>query len=165
MSDMKRKEKELTGRHVLIMLVAFFGVIFAVNAVYITQAVTSFRGEDVKGSYRQGLEYNQTLAERETQKQLGWQVSANFIAENTEADGRLLVKFQDEESQAIDGLTITGSLRHPSDLNADQSVSFQARGEGLYEATLAPQKGTWTVRAEAEKDGDLFRFYHTINWP
>ena len=70
-----KKQRELTGKHVLLMLVAFFGVIIVTNVIFINAAVTSFRGEDVKGSYRQGLEYNETLETRKSEGQLGWSAS------------------------------------------------------------------------------------------
>jgi hypothetical protein len=38
--------KPLTGRGVLAWLVAFFGIIFATNAIFIAMAVKTFSGED-----------------------------------------------------------------------------------------------------------------------
>ena len=55
---------ELKGWHVLLILMAFFGVMFSVNGVFLYHAITSFPGEDVKKSYVQGLNYNDTLAVR-----------------------------------------------------------------------------------------------------
>src|SRR5579872_6722158 len=67
--------RQLTGRHVLIWFVAFFGVIFATNAYFITVAVQSFRGEDEAKPYLQGIEYNDTLMRRARQRMLGWNAS------------------------------------------------------------------------------------------
>src|SRR5664279_3002869 len=72
----------LTGRGVLLWLVAFFGIIFATNAYYITIAVKSFSGEDEQKPYLQGVEYNDTLARRALQKKLDWRaaVAASRLA-------------------------------------------------------------------------------------
>ena len=43
--------RKLTGRAVLLLLVGFFGVIFATNAIFITAAVRTFRGEDEAKPY------------------------------------------------------------------------------------------------------------------
>lgn len=43
--------KELTGRHVLLMFVAGFGIIIAVNLTLAFSAVRTFPGLEVKNSY------------------------------------------------------------------------------------------------------------------
>ena len=67
--------KTLTGRGVLLCLAGFFGLIFVTNAIFITEAVKTFRGEDEQLPYLQGVAYNQTLEHRAQQARLGWQAS------------------------------------------------------------------------------------------
>ncbi|MEI7790042.1 MAG: FixH family protein, partial [Alphaproteobacteria bacterium] len=50
--------KTLTGRGVLLCLAGFFGLIFVTNAIFITEAVKTFRGEDEQLPYLQGVAYN-----------------------------------------------------------------------------------------------------------
>ena len=57
----------LTGRHVLMMLIAFFGVIFAVNGVFLYAAISTFDGTDTSSAYQKGIDYNTTIAESEEQ--------------------------------------------------------------------------------------------------
>ncbi len=161
MATVDMKKKELTGKHVLLMLVAFFGILIAVNIYFAFAAVTSFRGEDVKGSYRQGLEYNQTIAARAEQKTLGWTVKANLLSEG-ENENVLLVLFNDENENPIDGLSIEGILRHPTDLEQDKSIMFQPRGNGRYKAVFNDISGQWKLRATAQKSEDSFLFEHDI---
>ena len=52
--------KVLKGHHVLFWLMGFFGLMFVVNGVFLWAALSSFPGEDVRHSYLQGLQYNQT---------------------------------------------------------------------------------------------------------
>ena len=71
MAEKKAKGSfKITGWHVLFSVIAFFGVITAVNAVMISYAVKSFPGEDQKKSYMQGLQYNKVLEEKKLQEQL-----------------------------------------------------------------------------------------------
>ena len=58
---------KLTGRGVLLILAGFFGVIILTNAIFITAAVRTFRGEDEAKPYLQGVEYNRTLVRRAEQ--------------------------------------------------------------------------------------------------
>ena len=120
MTTQERPQRELTGRHVLFMVVAFFVVIIAVNTYFITAAVTSFRGEDVKGSYRQGLEYNQTIAARELQYSLGWTITANVTKDAGEA--YIIVSAVDENGRVLRGLNFDSFLRHPTDLKQDKDI-------------------------------------------
>ena len=76
---------QVRGWHVLTALLAFFGAIIAVNIAFAVIAVRSFPGEDVRRSYVQGLQYNDTLAERRVQQALGWQASADLRHDGEEA--------------------------------------------------------------------------------
>ena len=60
------------GRHVLLGLVAFFGLIFLVNGVFIYYALSTFGGGDTSDPYRKGLHYNDTLAEAAREAEQGW---------------------------------------------------------------------------------------------
>src|SRR4051812_37165082 len=104
--------KNLTGYRVLLWLGGFFGVIFATNAIFITEAVKTFRGEDEQLPYLQGVTYNQTLAHRATQKQLGWQAS---IAARRETAGMvdIMVQLHRRDGSPKTQVVMTGELRHP----------------------------------------------------
>ena len=152
-----KKTKELKGRHVLMMLVAFFGVIIGVNAVFITKAVSSFSGEDVKRSYRQGLEYNKTIQARSEQASLGWNVKANVVS-SSEAGQRFIIRISDESNLPIENLEINGVFKRPTDLAKDKGVRFSERGQGIYEAQINLPKGQWHLKAIAGLTDQSFRF-------
>ena len=75
---MKSFLNPVRGWHVLVLIVLFFSVTIGVNATFITLAMRTHPGEDVPRSYYQGLNYNETLARRHEQAELGW--SATDIA-------------------------------------------------------------------------------------
>lgn len=142
---------QLTGLHVLIMLLLFFGVMFAVNIFFTFKAVTTFRGEDVKRSYRQGLDYNQTLERRAAQDALGWSVAANLQSEAEQPV--LIVSLDDQAGQGLRGLTIEAVAIHRVDTKHDQALSFKAIGDGRYAAKLGEISGPYTLKANARIEG------------
>jgi nitrogen fixation protein FixH len=126
--------------------------VIAVNVVFMVFALQSFPGEDVRRSYLQGLAYNDTLAEREAQAELGWRAAAELRSSITGAE--LVIIMRDRDGAPLDRLTLTAELRRPADDSMDRSLSFVSRGNGVYVATLgglAP--GDWRLRARAADSG------------
>lgn len=154
-------KKKLTGRHVLLMLLAFFGIIISVNSYFMTMAVKSFRGEDVKGSYRQGLEYNQAIDARAAQGELGWSVRANLV-ETLDGSPMLVMQIDDEDGRALTELVLTGTLNHRIDTALDQDVEFVDTGAGRWTANLKNVAGEYTLKAMAVKNDDAFKFQHAV---
>nr|WP_070958566.1 FixH family protein [Hyphomonas sp. Mor2] len=133
--------KELKGWHVLLIMLGFFGVMFAVNGVFLYHAITSFPGEDVKKSYVQGLNYNDTLAARAAQAELGWTAEAGL------QDGELIFRLHDAAGAPLSNYTVIGELRRMATRDADQAIIYSARANGEYVAdagALAP--GQWALR-------------------
>ena len=147
---------KLTGTHVLIMIIAFFGVLIAVNAIFVSAALKTYPGVSEKKSYFQGLKYNDTLAERAAQAELGWRVSVTTV-DRTGAQGRVVIAFSDAE-KPISRLAVTGFVKRPVHDGDDQALVFEESAAGVYEAQIAAfAPGLWdlTVRAENDK-GDVF---------
>ena len=151
-----KAERKLTGRHVLLMLLAFFGVMLAVNAYFVVMAVTSFRGEDVPRSYRQGLEYNQTLTARGLQNELGWTAQVN----KTEA--QIILAFHDAEGRPLNHLNIEAKLRHPVDTARDLPLTFIQDSKGRYAADIKALNGRWLLVAKAQTDQQDFKFEYEL---
>lgn len=136
---------KLTGRDVLLWLIAFFGLIIAVNAYFITLSVTTFRGEDEQKPYLQGIEYNQTLARHAKQAKLDWKasMSATRLASGVV---RVAVIVADAQDRPQTQLKLAGELRHPSDETRDHAIMLRESGKGRYIADIrgvAP--GAWDV--------------------
>lgn len=165
MIGVAKRPFELRGRHVLLMLLAFFGAIIAVNVAFALIAVRSFPGEDVRRSYLQGLRYNDTLAERRTQAALGWHASA---ALSDSADGAMLnVGLATPDGRPLDGLTLRGELQWPTDSRLDQALAFEPVGAGSYAARLGDlPSGRWRLRARAEDaQGESLNWESELTWP
>jgi nitrogen fixation protein FixH len=142
----------LTGRGVLIWLFAFFGLIFATNAYFITVSSRTFRGEDEQKPYLQGVEFNQTLARRGEQEVLGWTATITAIRL---ADGhvRIEVTTRDRNGKAVIEPDMAGELRHPADENRDRALQLKPAAPGTYRAELAGvSPGAWDVLVHSTDD-------------
>lgn len=134
-------QKELKGWHVLLIMLAFFGVMFSVNGVFLYQAITSFPGEDVKKSYVQGLNYNDTLAARAAQAELGWRAEAGL------QDDQIVFRLQDADGQDLSNFAVIGELRRSATRDHDQAVAFTSNVDGSYTTdALDLERGQWRLR-------------------
>jgi len=154
-----RPKGNLRGWQVLAILAGFFGLVFAVNGVMATLAVTTFSGLDGEDSYRRGLDYNATLAEAEQQAQLGWQSKLDFTASGHEVE----IALSDKTGAPVSGLTVTGILGRGATSQFDRNLQFQERSPGDYVAQAGTvPNGSWTVALEAravagERSGQIYR--------
>lgn len=143
-------EFKLKGWHVLLIMLSFFGVMFAVNGVFLYHAITSFPGEDVKKSYVQGLNYNDTLAQRAAQAELGWTAEAGW------QDDQLIFRLRDDADVAISNMAVIGEVRRQATRSEDHAILFNPVGDGEYvvtDANLGP--GIWVVRIRVyDQDAD-----------
>ncbi|HEY5598161.1 MAG TPA: FixH family protein [Kiloniellales bacterium] len=147
----------LTGRHVLIAVLAFFGLVIAVNAVFIVLALGSWSGLSTDDAYRRGLAYNETLSQADAQRALGWQARLT-LEPLADGQARLSAAFADSAGTPLVDLAVSGELRRPTSAAADRPVTLSARGPGLYAVDLAlPLRGQWDASLRAEsRDGKMF---------
>jgi len=136
--------RALTGRDVLLSLIAIFGLIFAVNTAFIVISVRTYRGEDEQKPYLQGVEYNHTLAERAKQSDLGWKAS---IGASRLANGkaRIAVSLIQSDGKPMTHAVLVGELRHPADEHRDVPLTLHETGAGEYQADIDVARGAWDV--------------------
>lgn len=152
-----RRPRELTGRMVLFCLFAFFGVVFAVNGVMVSAAVTTFGGVETASSYQAGLTFAREEAAAEAQQARHWQVNA---ALRPQAGRPTLVELsaRDAGNQPLTGLEATVSVTHPTDRRLDHAVAMQADGLGQFRGFLTAAPGQWDLVIELTRSGErLFR--------
>lgn len=130
----------VTGRHVLVWMLAFFGVIIVTDAYLVYKAVSTFGGVETRDAYRRGLTYNTRIAEEERQAALGWSHDVT-IADDGE---RLEVMLRDATGAPIDGVFITALLGRPATNAHDQEVQLTAVGNGRYASPVRHlDPGVW----------------------
>ena len=106
----------LTGRHVLIAVLAFFGVVFAVNGVMTYIALDSFSGLATEDAYRKGLRYNEQLATADAQAAQGWRVKVDY----REGSGSLRLTLRDKDDLPLRSLQIEGIVGRPASAQHDR---------------------------------------------
>jgi nitrogen fixation protein FixH len=136
----------INGRHVLLALFAFFGVMFAVNGVFIYYAVATFGGGDTSSAYQKGLHYNDTLAEAAKQAKRGWAGTLSY----DKGAGRIAVELRDRQDQPVRGLGIGGSVGRPATDRQDVRVELEEHEPGTYTAKLDLAPGQWVVQLRSE---------------
>lgn len=152
----------LKGRHVLAMLLLFFGTVFCVNFYMARAAIQTFSGLEADKPYQDGLKYNEVIAAAREQAERNWKVEATV---DPQADGVLLTVTQrDGAGVATPGLAIRATFMHPADRRRDVSVVLAPAGDGRFSISAPVVAGRWDVQIEAQKEGAiLFRSVNRID--
>lgn len=140
----------ITGWHVLIGMVLFFGVVIGVDTLFIMKAYKTFSGQVASNPYETGLTFNRTLAQRQKEAALGWSASVA-----TSSRTAIVVRLQDRAGQPLTRLSLTGTLERPATETGRQVLNFKPLGDGRYQAS-ARLDGAWDLRASARDGGNLF---------
>lgn len=140
----------ITGRHVLLTMLGLFGVVIGVNALFVYLALDSFTGVTTARPYQEGLAYNEVLAARAAQRDLGWN-GAVTVAGGASGGERISVTLRDSAGRAIAGLQLRGSLKRPVRDGIDQPLFWREAMPGTYEAAaVLPERGIWDLVVTAD---------------
>lgn len=156
----EREPFTLNGWHVLAAFVAFFGLIFAVNGLFMYQAIHTFPGQTVDNPYEAGLEYNRTLAQAAAEARLGWKAQVGQSGETI----RLIV--QDSAGRPVEGLTVSGKIERPATEQGRRMIQLKEVSAGSYQVALSDMTGAWDFSATArDKAGHVFEAHRRLIWP
>ncbi len=142
MAEMKEQGK-FTGKHMAIAMVAFFGVIVAVNLTMATLASRTWTGLVVKNSYVASQDFNAKQAAARKQAALGWH---GRIARSEDGIG---FDFSKRNGEAITSASVAVIFRRPATEQMDQTVTFTHRGKGHYSGDVLLGSGNWTAEVNA----------------
>lgn len=144
----------LTGRHVLLMFVLFFGVVFAVNFYMLRVAVGTFSGVHTETPYKMGLAYNTRIAASRKQDELGWTVDARVIR-GADGNASIVLQAADRSGAPLSGLAGRIRLERPADKRLDIDADLAATGTGRYGAELrGVAAGQWDVVVFLDRGGE-----------
>lgn len=138
--------RRFTGRHMLAIMLAFFGVVIAVNMLMATIATRTFGGTVVDNSYVASQQFNHWLAEGRAQERLGWQTELGL-----DPARRVTVSVK-ERGAALAGAEIEAVARHPLGQAPDVALHFRPEGAGYVSRTPLP-RGRWLVHLEVRQHG------------
>jgi nitrogen fixation protein FixH len=141
--------KPLTGKHILVILSAFFGVMFAVNMLFVFFALHTFNGGEGGRAYQAGLEYNLTIAAAREQDRLGWSQSID-----ASLDGEVRVAMTDSNGSPVRMLAVSGEIARPVAEQFTRTLAFNEIKPGIYVASAGPlDAGNWMVTFAAHAHG------------
>lgn len=134
---MSAQQRPIEGKHVLAGMVAFFGVIIAVNMTLAVLANTSWTGLAVENGYVASQHFNAELAEARRQEELGWKPALGY------RDQRLELVLQNSFGQPLSGFAIEAELERPSTDREDRRVVLSETRPGVYVAEGPLNSGQW----------------------
>ena len=138
-------KRQFTGKHMLITMVAGFGIVAAVNFYMASLAVGGFHGIVVENSYVASQKFNSWIEEAEAMEALGW--SAEPARDES---GHLVLMTEGVPAIA----SISAELRRPIGEREFASLTFAPLGDGRYRSLEALDEGRWTMRLAIEAGGE-----------
>jgi nitrogen fixation protein FixH len=143
-ASVQKKPRVLTGRAVLLWLVGFFVAVFAVNAVLVRAAISTFGGVETLSSYKAGLLFEQEAGLAHRQDARHWQVSGKLTRDNVGAV-QLDVTARDAQGAPLTGLTADARLAHPADDRLDRVIAVRPAAAGSFHGAAQAQPGQWEL--------------------
>ena len=154
MSANTQKSREFTGRHMLAIILAFFGVVIAVNLTMATLANTSWTGLVVENSYVASQEFNTKAEQGRAQAALGWTSSLTI------AGGEIRYRLTDVAGKAVSLAGVTVQLRRPAYAAEDRAFVLVASNDGEFAIQATVRDGLWIIEIGA--DAHLERPYREV---
>jgi nitrogen fixation protein FixH len=145
---MEKTEKPFTGRKFLMIVIAFFGVVIAVNVTMAVKAVKTFPGLEVSNSYVASQTFDK---DRAAQEALGWVVEPSYER------GFLSLVIRDRGGLPAPVSDISVLVGRTTMANEDMRPEFRYSG-GIFSAPVELGHGAWLIHLEAKaQDGTMFR--------
>ena len=148
-----RPPRPITGRKVLFMMVAFFGVVIGVNLIMMRLAIQTLPGTEVDSAYSASLAYEREITAAHDQNARNWSVDAR-IGRDSAGGATVQVEARDKDGTPMSGLKFQGRFERPTDRRADQPVALAETGAGIYRGN-APliAAGQWDLVIEGVAAG------------
>lgn len=141
-----KTEFELTGRHVLVIVVSAFSLIIGVNLFMAYSAIGTFPGLETDNSYVASQKFDK---QRAAQEALGWDVSARIEGET------LRLEIKDESGAPVTVKSVYGLLGRATHVKEDQEPVFQQDNAGAYVASVGSLGGgNWNLRLNVVAQDD-----------
>jgi len=140
----KAERGEFTGRHMLLTIVGFFGVVIAVNIGMAVVSSVSWTGLVVQNSYVASQEFETKRLAHIAQQQAGWNASLSY------ADGAALLTVVDADGSPIELGAPVLQINRPVGGHDDQTVALNRRSDGVYAGPVALGTGVWEARVSID---------------
>lgn len=148
--------------------VGAFGVVLAVNLIFMMSAVKTFSGVSTDQAYEKGLKYNERMDAQRAQKQLGWSVKAEVrpLDGGLPHSADIVLTVRDRNGLPVTGLAVDADFIRPTAEGHDKSLPFTEQGEGRYLLRLSlTLGGQWEMSARAHRGEQLYQFAQRVYLP
>lgn len=145
---------------------AILGLTVAANIWLIRTASgdPSFAIED--DYYERGVHWDDELAQRATNRALGWKVVATVTREGTGADALLNIALTDSAVVPIEGASIVVKAMHVARSRDPVEVTLASAAPGQYLARLPFERaGLWELRIDVHRGADRFTATERLDVP
>lgn len=137
--DYRPQVRPVTGRQVLLIVLAFFGVIIAANMTMLYFAVTNFSGLVVKNSYVASQNFETDRARARAAALTGWNLETAAVS------GAVELLVTDQAGAPVERAVLSGVIGRPSHDRADRPVAFVEIAPGRYRAETGLEPGAWRL--------------------
>lgn len=149
-------KREFTGRHMAAVMLAFFGVIIAVNLGMATLAVRSWTGLLAKNAYVESQDFNDRIAATEARDLKGW------VAHLSVEEDRIHYRLLDVKGHALGVEEVAVLISRPTHETDDRRLVLAPDGLGGFISAPLPAPGSWNAEvkarlADGSTDVRLFR--------
>jgi len=148
MTSKTKSQGRFTGKHMLIIMVAFFGVIVTVNFTMATFAARTWTGLVVQNSYVESQRYNAKLENARQQSALGWVGTLSPSGSGVE----FALKTREGGLVAADRISVV--FRRPATEALDRSIVLVKNGNS-FTGDIGLDNGRWSAEVEVFKGGQL----------
>lgn len=135
---------EFTGRHLLAIMLAFFGVIIAVNVTMAVFANSSWTGLVVKNSYVASQQFNEKAAEERAQAALGYVPALRIEG------AAISYALADRAGRAVPIASASATFHRPVTTREDTHVAFEIDRDGTARGSEDLTDGVWIMELTAD---------------
>ncbi|MBI3701623.1 MAG: FixH family protein [Afipia sp.] len=145
--------KPVTGKSVLVMLLAFFGTVIGVNMTMMKLAIDTLPGTEVDSAYSASLAYESEIGAAQQQSRRDWRVSAH-LTRQVEGSAMLRLEASDRQGNPVRDVAFTGRLERPTDKREDRFIALAEAGGGTFVGSASGVRpGQWDLIIEGDAGG------------
>lgn len=145
------RSAQFTGKHMLLVMVCFFGVIIIVNFSMAYLASNTWTGLVVKNTYVASQQFNETLAAAEKQNALG--LSSRIAYHKNQ----LVFSVRDRNGERVSISNPVLKIGRPAFEQDDKSLSFLPANDFSNRITLHLEPGVWAMTITGAVNGEPYR--------
>ena len=137
MTASSKPRGEFTGRHMLLSICTFFGVVIGVNVTMAVVSSTSWTGLVVQNSYVASQEFDSKRLAHAAQLEAGWVSSLGY------AGGNAVLAVKDAAGAPVDLGAPVLQINRPVGGHDDQQVTLVRQPDGTYVGPVTLGPGVW----------------------